>query len=187
MPKNSHGHIIVEPAKTPGVKLPGVSDTKSTSRSFPGSPFYTGELTDEVLTIMAQELLLDGVVEGNDLFGPVSRDYDGTGLEGKYRGGAPCMEEVATGGGGLPGTAFSPNIASPGPENGHNFEGIPPEGAEASKTAGLQSGAPFITPPHSDDLSTDVSIANPRKTTKIISNLKIGSLIKGKSTPPSTT
>ena len=55
---------------------------------------------------MGNELLLGAIVrDGVHTFGEQDRDYTG----------APNFDDVKTGGGGLPGNAFTPNTASPGP------------------------------------------------------------------------
>jgi hypothetical protein len=48
---------------------------------------------------------------------------------------APNLAEVQVGGGGLPGSPYGPNIASPGAGNGLNYSAIPAAGVEATNRA----------------------------------------------------
>jgi len=73
--------------------------------SFPNSPIHNGELTDEERKKAFQELVLDGTVLNGHGINSFSRDYKD----------APNLEEVETGGGGLPSTPYTPNLVSPGP------------------------------------------------------------------------
>lgn len=137
----------------------GRSETKNLQDIFPGSPIHSGELTDEVVRDQGQELLVDGVVnDGGHTFGEFDRDY----------ADAPNFDDVETGGGGLPGTPYAPNIAAP-PE-GMNPADIPEAGAQAAENA-RGGGDPF----------PGDTLVSPSKTTKTVSAQKIGSLIFGKS------
>lgn len=153
----THRQLTVQvPATT---RKNGSSETKNLQDVFPGSPIHSGELTDEVVREQGQTLLVDGTVnDGGHTFGEFDRDYSD----------APNMEDVEVGGGGLPGSPYAANIASP-PE-GMNPSDIPAEGVEATQNA-RGSGAPF----------GGDALASPSKTSKIVSKQKIGSLIFGKS------
>jgi hypothetical protein len=156
----THRQLTVEiPASTRGN---GKSDTKTLQKAFPSSPIYKGELTDNVVRDEGQQLLVDGAVnDGGHTFGQFNRDYDG----------APDLtKDVPTGGAGLPGSPYAPNIASPGEGHGTDPSNIPVEGAEATELA-KGSGAPF----------NGNGLESPSKTTKAISAQKLGSLIFGKS------
>ena len=84
----------------------GTSGTETIKASFPASPIYLGEMTDTTVKEQAQELLLDGVViDGGHTFGEFDRDYVN----------APNYGDVEVGGGGLPGSPWTPNPVSPGP------------------------------------------------------------------------
>ena len=62
-------------------------------------------LKDDEIREQFQDLVLDGVVnDAGHTFGEFNRDYTG----------APDYGDVATGGGGLPASAYVPNPASPG-------------------------------------------------------------------------
>jgi hypothetical protein len=153
----SHRQLTVE--VPPTTRGNGSADTKNLKTIFPGSPIYTGELTDDVVRKMGQELLVDGIVnDGGHTFGEFDRDYPE----------APNLADVETGGGGLPGSPYAPNIAAP-PE-GMNPKDIPVEGAAATENA-RGSGSPF----------PGDGLASPAKTTKKIAGQKLGSLIFGSS------
>ncbi len=80
--------------------------TERLQKNFPGSPIHDGSLNRKSIQEMGNELLLGAVVnDGGHTFGEQDRDYTG----------APNFDDVKTGGGGLPGNAFAPNTASPGP------------------------------------------------------------------------
>ena len=102
MPTHTQG--MTEAVST--VRDLGSSDTATVQASFPASPIFTGDITDDERKEQFQTLVLDGEVndEGHT-FGTFNRDYDG----------APVMADVETGGGGLPGSAYVPNPVSPGP------------------------------------------------------------------------
>lgn len=156
----THRQLTVEvPATTRGN---GSSDTKTLQKAFPSSPIYSGELTDAVVREEGQTLLVDGLVnDGGHTFGTFDRDYVGS----------PDIEkEVQTGGAGLPGSPFAPNIASPGAGNGLDPTKIPATGVEATESA-RGSGDPF----------PGNGLESPNKTTKSTAAQKIGSLKFGKS------
>jgi hypothetical protein len=156
----THRQLTVEvPVSTRGN---GKSDTKTLQKAFPSSPIYKGELTDQVILEEGQTLLVDGLVnDGGHTFGEFDRDYSAS----------PDIEnEVQTGGAGLPGSPFAPNIASPGEGNGLNPQSIPDTGVEATENA-RGSGDPF----------PGNGLIAPKKTSKNTSEQKIGSLKFGKS------
>lgn len=140
----------------------GKSDTSTLQKAFPSSPIYKGELTDAVVREEGQTLLADGLVnDGGHTFGEFDRDY----------AGAPDLEkDVPVGGGGLPGSPYAPNIASPGVEGSLNPSDIPDIGVEATESA-RGSGDPF----------PGNALESPSKTTQNTSAQKIGSLKFGKS------
>ena len=154
----THRQLTVEvPATSRGN---GRSDTKTLQKAFPSSPIHKGELTDQVVRDEGQTLLVDGIVnDGGHTYGELDRDYIG----------APDLEkDVPTGGGGLPGSPYAPNIASPG--EGMNPLDIPAVGAEATEAA-RGSGDPF----------QGNGLESPSKTSLSTSKQKIGSLKFGKS------
>lgn len=155
MPTHKQNTVEV-PATTFGR---GSSETKDLQDIFPGSPIHSGELNDEVVQEQGNELLIEGSVnDGGHTFGTFDRDYPE----------APNLEDVKTGGGGLPGTPYAPNIGAP-PE-GMNPADIPAKGAEVTER--IQGGG--------DPFPGD-GLASPSKTAKNIAAQKIGSLIFGES------
>lgn len=118
----THRQTIVETPVTVTSMGPGLSSTSTANLnlSFPASPMYTG-YNDAAVKDAFTALVLDPVVnDGGHTFGEFRRDF----------AGAPDLSTVAVGGGGLPGTPYAPNIASPGP--GSNPRNIPASGATAT-------------------------------------------------------
>jgi len=149
-------NTVTAPVRTRGN---GSADTANLQKIFPGSPIHSGELTDEVIRKQGQELLVDGIVnDGGHTFGEFDRDYPD----------APNLADVEVGGGGLPGSPFAPNIATP--PKGMNPADIPAEGVQATENA-RGSGSPF----------PGDALASPSKTTKNTAAQKIGSLMLGRS------
>lgn len=144
----------------------GSSDTETHQKAFPLSPFYNGELNDQGVKAQFNDIVLaannDGVTnDGGHTFGEISLNY----------AGAPNFDEVEVGGGGLPGSPYAPNIASP--TDGVNPQSIPESGVEATQKAKGQ-GDPF----------PGDALASPSNTSKVISSYTtLGSLSFGKSTP----
>ena len=136
----------------------GAADTANAIKSYPGSPIHNGELTPETVKAQGQDLV-DGVTnDGGHTFGAFDMDYTD----------APDFADVEVGGGGLPGSPFAPNIASPG--EGMNPADIPEIGVEATEEA-RGGGSPF----------PGDGLASPNKTSKTVSRQKLGSLIFGDS------
>jgi len=97
----------------------GASSSTSLQTAFPGSPIHAGELSREVTQELGDKLLLGDIVnDGGHTFGEQNRDYVD----------APSYNDVETGSGGLPTTAFTPNVASPG--EGSTNPADQPEGPE---------------------------------------------------------
>lgn len=142
---------------------PGSSGKKNLQQSYPGSPIHSGEIDDDSVTAQFEELVIEGEVnDGGRWYGTFNRDYED----------APNLEEVETGGGGLPGSPYAPNIASP-PE-GQNPTDIPESGVEATQNAQGSGGA----------FDGD-GLASPHESSKRIAKQTIGSLMKGSSNPGS--
>lgn len=156
--------IVQVPTSTQGN---GSSDTETHQKAFPLSPFYNGELNDDN-NVRAQynDIVMaannDGVTsDGGHTFGEISLNY----------AGAPNFDEVKVGGGGLPGSPYAPNIASP--TDGVNPQSIPESGVEATQKAKGQ-GDPF----------PGDGLASPSNTSRVLSSYTtLGSLSFGKSTP----
>lgn len=145
----------------------GSSDTEAMQKAYPGSPIHKNELNDQVVTDQGNTLLVGGDLGSDvtaiaywDLPTSYNRDYPD----------APNLAEVETGGGGLPGSPYAPNVASP-PE-GQNPADIPAAGAEITDAA-RGGGGPF----QGDGL------ASPSSTVENVGRQTIGSLSLGTSKP----
>jgi len=146
--------ILVELPKNRGTGGIGSANYDSLQKAYPGSPVYSGELDDEKVANQYIDIVTDAVVDDlGHAFGKVDLNYTG----------APNLEDVVVGGGGLPGSPYAPNIASP--PTGQNPADIPASGVDATKVS-QGSGAPF---------SGD-GLANPRDTSRNVSKITIGSL-----------
>lgn len=155
----THRQIKVEPPVR--VYGNGSSDTAGLKTLYPGSPVNDGSLTDAITEQIFEDMNMAPVLnDGGHTFGTVERDYQG----------APNLEEVTVGGGGLPGTPYSPN---PGvaPTDYHNPAGIP---AEAAAIATEHKG--------SGGYGIGDGLLSPNKTSEKIGRRRIGDLIFGKST-----
>jgi hypothetical protein len=100
---------IVQPTPAPN-KSKGARKDLNLRASFPDSPIFKGELTDEERKKLYQELALDGVVNNGNGINSFDRDFKGT-----TQNSVPNLEDVQTGGGGLPSSPYTPNLTSPGP------------------------------------------------------------------------
>ncbi|RKZ96598.1 MAG: hypothetical protein DRQ43_04165 [Gammaproteobacteria bacterium] len=163
----THKQLVVEVPST--TRANGSSDTEALKQAYPGSPLYNnvgGEpsyLTDESVEEFFAAEVSDGEVDdGGHTFGTQNRDYVDS----------PNLEEVVTGGGGLPGSPYAPNVASP-PE-GQNPADIPEEGA-AITVAAKGGGGAF----QGDGLTS------PSDTSTNIARQRIGTIMFGDSNPSS--
>ena len=153
--------IMVQPPADRMTGGAGKSDLAVLQRAFPGSPVYSGDLTDEVATEQYMSIVTNSVVnDGGHTFGTVDLNYTD----------APNLADVEVGGAGLPGSPYAPNIASP--PSGQNPADIPASGVEATERARGSGGA----------FSGD-GLASPNNTASVISRQTVGSLRKGTSTP----
>lgn len=96
--------VIVQPAAANN-KPKGARKDNNLRSAFPESPIFKGEITDEERKKLYQQLALDGVVNGGLGINSFNRDYVD----------APDLNDVESGGGGLPSSPFTPNLTSPGP------------------------------------------------------------------------
>ena len=96
--------IIVQPIIVANKAL-GARKDGNLQSIFSASPIFNGDLSDQERKEAYQKLALDGVVIGGHGLNSYDRDFTG----------APDLENVETGGGGLPASPFSPNVTSPGP------------------------------------------------------------------------
>lgn len=152
--------IMVEPPAAGATGGRGRSDLSIMHKAFPGSPVYQGALTDVVAEAQyyVDEDGDGNMSDGGHTFGAINRNY----------GAAPDINAVVTGGGGLPGNARAPNIASP-PE-GQNPADIPESGVEATAAAKGHDGA-----------WVGGEAANPTNTSVNIGRQTVGHLTLGKS------
>lgn len=161
----THRQLVVEVPST--TRANGSSDTEALKTAYPGSPLYNnvgGEpsyLTDASVQEFFEGEVIDGEVDDSGhTFGTFNRDYVD----------APNLEEVVTGGGGLPGSPYAPNVASP-PE-GQNPADIPAEGAAVTEAA-RGGGGPF----------QGSTLTSPHETSVNVARQKIGTLMFGDSEP----
>ena len=120
---------------------------------------YTGEITPETIKAQFQDEVLDAVInDKGHTFGTFDTNF----------GDAPNLDEVETGGGGLPATPFVPNPTSPG-EGSMNAtdQAEAPEGYGQSPSAQWGSGV-------GHELS-------PKNSSEKIAGQKLGDYVMGKS------
>ena len=155
MPTHSQNMVEI----TPTEYAKGRSSTTRLQGIYAGSPIYDGSVSDSGLQEEFQKDVLDAVInDGGHTFGT----FDTAFVD------APNLEDVATGGGGLPATPYVPNPTSPG---------------EGSMLASDQAAAPttFGTNP-SDQWGSGVGHAlQPKESSERISSQTLGDYIMGKS------
>ncbi len=99
-----HKQLTVEAVVTE--RFMGRSASNDLATSFPASPIHSGEITDESVRAQYQEIVMDAVInDGGHTFGTYDTSYSE----------APDLNDVETGGGGLPASPYVPNVTSPGP------------------------------------------------------------------------
>lgn len=86
-------------------KSKGARKELNLRNSFPDSPIFKNEITDDERKVFFQEKVLDATIIGGNGFNSVNLNYVDS----------PNLEEVETGGGGLPASPYMPNLTSPGP------------------------------------------------------------------------
>ena len=145
MPNHTQ-NTVVSPVTDRSLGRTGTNELKGI---YPGSPMYTGEITPETIKAQFQDEVLDAVI--ND--------------KGHTFG---TLDEVETGGGGLPATPFVPNPTSPG-EGSMNAtdQAEAPEGYGQSPSAQWGSGV-------GHELS-------PKNSSEKIAGQKLGDYVMGKS------
>lgn len=152
----THHYITTEPPVT--VFMPGKAGTAELRAQYPASPIYDGTYTDANLRALYNTLEFPNLLnDGGAYFGTVERHYQS----------APNLADVVTGGGGLPGTPYSPNPASPDASLAPST--IPNDSPPPTRGGG---GAFFGD-----------GLASPNATTNSIGRQRIGNLIFGRSTP----
>jgi hypothetical protein len=155
MPNHTQ-NTVVSPVTDRSLGRTGTNELKGI---YPGSPMYTGEITPETIKAQFQDEVLDAVInDKGHTFGTFDTNF----------GDAPNLDEVETGGGGLPATPFVPNPTSPG-EGSMNAtdQAEAPEGYGQSPSAQWGSGV-------GHELS-------PKNSSEKIAGQKLGDYVMGKS------
>ena len=144
--------------KTDIMKTKGSSNTSNLKKAFPNTPQYTDYKDADAVQIYEELLNSEGI------------SYNGvSNFSMNYDNGAPNLEEVETGGGGLPATPFSPNISSPGP-------------GEYSATAQPEFDGDTKNVDAISNFGTGLGgLVSPSTTTKNLSQTKLGQYISGRS------
>jgi len=161
----SHRQLLTVPAPKGGNASTGLgmfaqgsADYSALRAQFPGSPAYDGTYDDAAVVNLYNTVQTSPVNDGGHTFGTVNIDYSD----------APNLAEVAVGGGGLPGTPYSPTPASPGP-------GMNPRNIPTLDPANIHKGG--------GGYGIGDGLASPSNTSVNVGRQKIGNLIFGKSTP----
>jgi hypothetical protein len=158
----SQPQTIVEPA-VPDDKPYGSRNPINLKAMFGASPIYSGDLTDDERKSVFQGpgdySALNGVVLSGLGLNSFNRDY--------YENEPPDLEDVKTGGFGLPATPYVPNPTSPGP--GSVF---------ATDQAPFTGEIPESAPEYGSGLGGTLS---PSVTSLEIQKQTLGSYISGRS------
>lgn len=168
MAKNYRGRYpIATPARPNQTFGLGTSDTSTLALAYPKSPLaQLGADADDVFAgEFLKRVLGDGGYppEYDTVFFPdgIVRDY----------GNAPNLDEVVVGGGGLPGSPYAPNVASPAV--GADPASVPAIGVEITNRL-KGAGSPFPARPTTN---------KPDKSSKIIASQTLINLQYGSSEP----
>ncbi len=152
---------VVTPFSTFAV---GNADSLSMRNAFPSSPLYNGSYSTEeqvqnaFLRPAEYNPTTGEINDGGYAFGTINVEYRDS----------PNLTEVRVGGGGLPGSPWAPNIASPGEGNGDNASAIPATGVAATLTNRGAGGA----------WSGD-GLASPSVTARRLVPRRLGGLVPG--------
>ena len=113
-----HKQLTVEAVITE--RFMGRSASNDLATAYPQSPIHNGEISDESIRQQYQEIVMDSVInDGGHTFGEYDTSYTN----------APNLDDVETGGGGLPASPYVPNVTSPGPGSLNPSDmPAPPEG-----------------------------------------------------------
>jgi hypothetical protein len=98
----SKNQTIVHPNPPTEGGVGSVRNENNLQSAFPNSPIYKNDINDEERKAYFQSKVMDGVVISG--FGLDSFNLDFS--------GSPNLDDVETGGGGLPGTPYIPNLNS---------------------------------------------------------------------------
>ncbi len=141
-------------------KSKGTSNTDNLKKLFPDSPIHKGELSDAERVEFYQSEVLDA--EG-------VAGYGVNNFSMNFENGVPNLDDVETGGNGLPASPFAPNLTSPGPgsANANDQKEMDQEIRNIDAISNFGTGLG--------------GLVSPSKTTKNIASMKIGSYISGRS------
>lgn len=155
--------LIVE-VPAPTEKAYGTRSDVNLRSSYPASPLYTGDITDAERKKLFQEEALDGVVTSGHGLNSFDRDFVGT-----TQNPVPNLEDVETGGGGLPASPYIPNLTSPGPGS-----------ISAADQPEFTGNLP--NPENNVEFGSGLGgLASPAETSERISGQTLGNYISGKS------
>lgn len=156
---------------------PGHRNQKNITGLFGSSPLYLqaktttaeGEisLTPVDLKQWFNDHVVNGAVPGSDGYYGFSQPYnrDFTGAGASIPDGPPNYNDVKTGGGGLPATAFVPNPASPGEGNGVNAAALPEAKDFAAQISAKKPSTPGSGPAANEDARNPALTSAAMKTT----------------------
>ena len=155
--------IIVQPP-VPSEKAFGTRKDQNLRSAFPASPIYRNKISDDERKKLFQIEALDGTVVNGHGLNSFSRDYIGTSQDP-----VPNLDDVETGGGGLPASPFIPNLTSPGPgsisaADQPEYNGVLPDPATNVEFGSGLGG-----------------LVSPAETSERISEQSLGNYISGKS------
>jgi len=168
MPTHTQGTVL--PLGTPGTGGLGKRKDLNLKASFSSSPLYS-EYTPEAVLDLGISALNGAGGKGDSVTGTVNGIVNDSGhtfgtLDLNYSD-SPVMDDVKTGGGGLPASPYMPNPTSPGP--GSVFPNDQDEYTGELPAAGVEYGTGLG------------GMAPPLETAKGISSQTIGSYISGRS------
>lgn len=146
-------------------KILGSSNTGNLNKAFPAAPMYT-DYKDAAAKDIYIKLLNSELSDTSD----VIAYYGLSGFSYNYNeNGAPNLEEVETGGAGLPSTPYTPNVVSPGPGSSR--------AADQAEYTGETKNIDTI-----NNFGTGLGgLVSPSETSVNISSSKLGNYISGKS------
>jgi hypothetical protein len=134
--------IIVEPLIVEE-KTKGSRSDNNLKSAFAASPIHKKELTDKERFETFIKLTKGKILNGNGI-----NSYD-TRFVGNDQNPLPDLEDVETGGGGLPSTPYTPNLTSPGPGslNAANQPAYEGEFKDKNNVSNFGSGLNSLTSP----------------------------------------
>lgn len=166
----SHRQLLTEPHAKGGGATTGLgifslgsADYAAMRALYPGAPGYNGTYDDTHVISTFETVSASPISDGGHTFGSVNTDFSD----------APNLLDTPTGGGGLPATPYSPNIARPAGDNpGMNPRDVP--AVDPAIVSRLRGGGGY---------GIGDGLTSPDETSRSISRQRIGNLIFGRSTP----